>query len=825
MNNLLELGENKEAVSISASCNYIGSRKELYIKALVLFALKNTVNFIKTEESLFYNHKFYSFSGIFDFYINNNAFDLIVLKPESNELLFEIDNEDIHSNLHGYIVARLNPDIKQTEILGYFLNKDFDKIIKDNTIDTTALKDVELLKDLDTLEAQMSLEDVSDRFFELLSEFLDENIDEQNSSELACLLYNSAELRHAFFEVTQFDKLCADIATNQDCFPEDFFNEITETQEETDFSLDDLALSDEDTQLSQTDLADIAEEINQENTQMEEFELQDDFDINELETPEIIEENGEFDTLDNLNSLPEENENELKLDFEEVAPDTITEKTKNTDELDSFELDLEELDEKDSEQEGSPVNLSLAEKLAQLKTTEHATEPPEDISLQPQNEQESVSPDNTDEPELELSLVALDELVSEETKETDGTEEIEERETSSTLPNDMPEHALTSEEPTVAEIKQKDTQTLDIAALEDLESLEKTPTNEQSNNDEIMNLLENSSDENVIVDETELLSILGIESAPSTEHATADELPESDSTNEIEPQVEPQVESQIESQVEPHVELQNDDLSQQQALSSYEMDEISEIEPSEENEDLNYLYTEENIPANDTFPGDSIVNSTSNQLSSARPNKKKVIVVAAVLAMLFALGGGATLMLNKTSSTNNDIASDLPLDTDAPPEDNLTIPPPQNDTDIDATTSVPADTSADANETRIVSSLTSQATAAPVILKDVKWQVPTSISNDAVFGKYLQIAGKIIKTNLASDLLNSNDFAYNDKIKVSMTVKNNAPVKNIKVIESSGSKEVDEIVLQSIKETLKYINTPVMSVDTSNKDVVLVISI
>lgn len=724
---------------------------------------------------------------------------MIVLKPESNELLFEIDNEDIHSNLHGYVVARLNSDIKQTEILGYFLSKDFDKIIKDNTVDTSALKDVELLKDLDTLEAQMSLEDVSDRFFELLSEFLDENIDEQNSSELACLLYNSAELRHAFFEVAQFDKLCADIATNQDCFPEDFFNEITETQEETDFSLDDLALSDEDTQLSQTDLTDIAEETNQENTQMEEFELQDDFDINELETPEIIEENGEFDTLDNLNSLPEENDNELKLDFEEVALDTITENTENTDELDSFELDLEELDEKVPEPKDAPENLSLAQKLAQLKNTEPAPETLEDISTQPQNEQESVSPAVTDEPELELSLVSLDDLVNEQNEEN-------------TPQNDMPEHALTNEEPIATETKQEDTQTLDIADLDDLESLEETPTNEQNNNDEIMNLLENSNDENVIVDETELLSILGVEAATSSEQSTVAELPESDFTNKIEPQIEPQV------------ELPNEVLPQQEALSSYEMDEIDEIEPSVENEDLNYLYTEENIPADATFPGDSIVKSTSNQ-SPARTNKKKVVVVAAVLAMLFALGGGATLLLNKTSSTNNDIASDLPLDTTANPEDNLTIPPPQNDTDIDATTSIPADASADENETRIVSSLTSQANAAPVILKDVKWQVPTSISNDAVFGKYLQIAGKIIKTNLASDLLNSNDFAYNDKIKVSMTVKNNAPVKNIKVIESSGSKEVDEIVLQSIKETLKYINTPVMSVDTSNKDVVLVISI
>ena len=58
-----------------------------------------------------------------------------------------------------------------------------------------------------------------------------------------------------------------------------------------------------------------------------------------------------------------------------------------------------------------------------------------------------------------------------------------------------------------------------------------------------------------------------------------------------------------------------------------------------------------------------------------------------------------------------------------------------------------------------------------------------------------------------------------------MTVKNNMPVKNIKVVESSGSKNVDDIVLQSIKQTLKYINTPVMSEDRGDREVILVISI
>lgn len=781
MNNLLELEENKGAVSIAAPCDYIGLRKELYIKALILLALKNATGFIKTESSLFYSHKFYSFARIFDFYINNNVFDLLVLKPKSNELLFEIDNEDIHSNLHGYIVARLNSDIKQTEILGFFLSKDFDKIIKDNTVDTTALKDINLLKDIDMLEAQMSLEDVSDRFFELLSEFLDGDIDEQNSSELACLLYNSAELRHAFFEIAQFDKTCAVIATNQDCFPADFLNENSENREESAFSLEDLALSDEDIPLEQADLEEIVEK-EQENAQMEEFELQDEFDISELETPEMLEEDGEFDTLEDFSNISKE-EDELKLDFAEVPPDTITSQEENTDELETFELDLEELDEKEPENIEEPANTDLEQKLTKLRDAKYEKNELEDVSAHPQNEQENNTHSATNTSETELSLISLDELGSNRPEPVEPVQPSEE----------LYSAAATQE-------------TIDIADLDDLESLEKTTANEQNNNEEIMNLLEDSIDENVVVDDAELLSILGVDSDSSLESVTAPELSVPDTINSNNSQF----------------ELSDDELSEQLDTNIYEMEEIS---PNIENEELKYLYTEENIPADATFPGDSIVKTSSSQISAFGANKKKVIVIAAVFAMLFAVGGGAMFMINKNSSTNNDIASDLPLDADTNPEDNLTIPPPQSANDIDSTASIPADTAVESNSTRIVSSLSSQANAAPVILKEVQWQVPTSISNDAVFNKYLQIAGKIIKTNLASDLLNSNDFAYNDKIKVSMTVKNNAPVKNVKVIESSGSKEVDGIVLQSIKETLKYINTPVMSVDTSNKDVVLVISI
>jgi len=821
MSNILELRNNQDAEALAAPYENINSRKEVYVKSLIVSALKKNTSFVKTEESLFYSKKFYAMAGIFDFYVNNNVFDLIVLKPDSDELLFDAVNDDIHSNIYGYVVARISEDLKSTKILGYFMSKDFAKVINDGMADVELLKDINTLSEIDALESQMSLDEVSERFFELVSQFLDEDISMQNMSELACLLYNSAELRQVFAEIGRFDNICADMKDNQDLIHDDFLSVLAgdddseEESEEDELVLEALetlgeeeppALQPEDIDLGvdlselvqpEQELAEEAAETTEEldalAAEVSDEDIAEETSLEEME--DSAEEETDFETLETEVNLEEQDSNEA--DVVEETPEL---------ELDTFEINLEDLKEEEPEAVGEDVDVS----------SDGSENEVDFDGLISQNENtDNVEPALSSEDELSLefdeedldSLEVLEEVEenSEEKAEENSVEIADEKPEE----NDAPVSKLAAELAALSAKKHQEEEQKTEPVEPEVEPVS-SEAPAVTADDELMAILGEEQNDNIIVDENEFLSILGIDeavSASNTPLATNEAVPEKPIVDVVEP------------------EGQETNSTPDENPVSIEQPE-SHDEPDSE---LQLLYTENDTTTAGAFPGDGIVNPSPAKLK-LDGSKKKTVVVAALLALLV-VGGGVSLMVNKGSNSNNNVVSDLPQNNDIAQEDNFSLSTNPDDTVSNAgmpteeMPPAPQPEVANSNETKIVSSLSKQAGAAPVILKSVAWQVPTSMTSDVVFSKYLQIAGKNIKLNLATDLLGTDDFAYNNKIKVSMTVRNNSPVKNVKIIESSGSKDVDDIVLQSIKQTLKYINSPVMTTDTGDKDVVLVISI
>ena len=86
--------------------------------------------------------------------------------------------------------------------------------------------------------------------------------------------------------------------------------------------------------------------------------------------------------------------------------------------------------------------------------------------------------------------------------------------------------------------------------------------------------------------------------------------------------------------------------------------------------------------------------------------------------------------------------------------------------------------------------------------------MPQILASNNVFKNFLQVSGKNLQVNLKSDLLNATEFAYNDKIRVKISVTPDSKINDVKVLSSSGSSQIDDIVLQCIKETMQYINIP-----------------
>lgn len=93
-------------------------------------------------------------------------------------------------------------------------------------------------------------------------------------------------------------------------------------------------------------------------------------------------------------------------------------------------------------------------------------------------------------------------------------------------------------------------------------------------------------------------------------------------------------------------------------------------------------------------------------------------------------------------------------------------------------------------------------------VKKLTWEVPDYISYSPQFKQYFQSAGKSLKLSLTSDLLLATDFAYSNEIKVTVTFNKDGSFKAAQILKSSGSKQIDKIVLQTVNQTLNVLKAP-----------------
>ena len=114
-----------------------------------------------------------------------------------------------------------------------------------------------------------------------------------------------------------------------------------------------------------------------------------------------------------------------------------------------------------------------------------------------------------------------------------------------------------------------------------------------------------------------------------------------------------------------------------------------------------------------------------------------------------------------------------------------------------------------------------------VLSKEIKrlyWEIPQDlVYNDAVVN-YLKTAGKTMKFSMQSDLLNSTESPYSTKMIVNVIIKKDGSVETVNTTVSSGSKQIDTIVLQSVKAALKYVKAPTSEFKNESYDFSLIIN-
>lgn len=106
----------------------------------------------------------------------------------------------------------------------------------------------------------------------------------------------------------------------------------------------------------------------------------------------------------------------------------------------------------------------------------------------------------------------------------------------------------------------------------------------------------------------------------------------------------------------------------------------------------------------------------------------------------------------------------------------------------------------------------------------VAWEVPEDLAYNDSFRKYLQVAGKNLKLNLQNDLLLASEMAYSNKTIVDLQIGTDGSLQAENVAVSSGSKQIDKIVLQSVKQTLQYLKMPTSELNGKSVTATLIIN-
>ena len=246
-----------------------------------------------------------------------------------------------------------------------------------------------------------------------------------------------------------------------------------------------------------------------------------------------------------------------------------------------------------------------------------------------------------------------------------------------------------------------------------------------------------------------------------------------------------------------------------------------------ENESLEDLYD-----PNSKVPGGSLLQqpgrlgSSSGAPSAGLGIGLKLIGGLVVLAIVCAIGfGAAKLFKAPAEEAPQPITDDItPASSDnGVAESNTLNVNPDNVVKMDNNTNALASTNtapaaktkpaASAKTQQQTSSLTpvqkkSMAATTFIEVRKLSWEVPDYVSYNSQFKQYFQAAGKSLKLSLTSDLLLATDYAYSNEIRVSVTFDKDGTFKTAQIVTSSGSTQIDNIVLQTVNQTLKVLKAP-----------------
>ncbi len=456
-------------------------------------------------------------------------------------------------------------------------------------------------------------------------------------------------------------------------------------------------------------------------------------------------------------------------------------------------------------------------------------------------------------PDLDTSNLGLDENLTETNAETEKTEtnnENSEAEAPAGEPEMLDISGLDTVETTSSE-EANQTQPTEENTVEELSEADivDSPENSSADLDLVSQAVDMDVAKDTLLEESGLKNLEGMTNIENTveipevtvetqnEEPVQDMEISSETSDEVptEPTVATEIPTEMTeiSETTPQAAVEEEPTESTSPLEG-SLDELESLDA--DNPDLSMLFNEadENAVANEVAENqeESFVPTLPHLPERSSTNRGKIIGAAVLVALLVSGAFFGLSLKNKNDATQNEIAQPLP-------ENNETSQTPETAGQVDNTNIM-------ANAPDIVDMPKNQAEPANVkkeqpksvkpatkpvnpdgsimSVKKLAWELPDYLSYSNEMKKYLQTAGKSIKLSLTSDLLLAKEYAYSNQVKVMLKLANDGTIKESKIAKSSGSKEIDDIVLRTVKETLNVVKPPQGEVPTPTFNLGLIIT-
>lgn len=783
-----------------------------------------------TKQSLYKVPSFARNIELADIYVNGVRYDVRVTFDGKSFCIPKIQ-EKYDAVPAAYIVVKLKNSLKEVEILGFIPSE---KLTDNKANAEYYCYSTDILLPIEEFGNFAQNQSVKihpfssldhDKIKEMCTGFIDDEITETEKIYFIKHVIACPVCRETFCDMNDFDTILSQLKNYHELLNDSTLSVFSGNKEEFDAALiagmGVVENAMENTVVEPEVLQE--EDILEEQEPQKEQEQEDELVLEEIQEEAQDEENEQeqeaaIDTIENENILESDIPAFDLIDFAQI--DAEPELLQEEDILEEQEPQKEEEQEQEEELEADidTVENEEAEEVATLaQEPDEVIEEPEEIESI--DESESIDPIESVE-ELE-SIGELDNLAELEELEETEPETLEEPLELLSEDNDLLE---LGDEPTVDESEIEEP-IMDEPAIEEpleeqtdsyqepvelkyddeeTEEIEQDIEQEEENPQELPAMfdfakatadIETEPDENQSKQDEEIQGLLDDDLLALLSDSDTEDTEEQEETQSYESQ---EFTQEPEQEYDQPSEFESEEFEQPE----FSVD-TQESQPLEQDGDdtIHSLFENQANAQSEEGAQDGVAEFelAPEPVSASTVNKTKQIAVAAALVVLLAGAGAGAWFMNHQKATTEE----TPLDTAN--SDQLFDFQNQGTQSEESPDTQSAAVSQDIN--RSMANSFSDKPAAISITK-LSWQVSEKLASEASVKEYLQTAGKNIQMNLQNDLANASDVAFNNTVKVSFEIAPDNTLKGIQVLTSSGSDKIDDIILRSIKNTLKYINVP-----------------